>query len=464
MSAPAFVFAVCGARPHFDRLAIAIAHHARHSRREILVVTDPARNRGVVPPLPADQIVAAATDPGLTDAEAAIELKTGLATLLPAGRLYAYLDSDVLAIGDEVDTIFDAFVPPVTFAPDLPMRGASLRTFSSHAIDCECAGERQRLTRFFDRLDDLTALHRQHNDLAPLSDPALYSRAAFTGERRGGKWWRGEARGASGDGGIRFEQRFEDGAPVGIVYRFAGTAWRFEQLGGEGGIWHDGDGTMRWVTDAGCCDGGYWQDEAGDSFRRKPSPAGDERLWFRAGAPRRRWQADPGSDAGGAWVDAHGRELGACDHLVDALERLFAITIADRQWVPWNGGVFLFTADAAGFFADWQTRCRTIFRTPGMRVRDQGALVASAWASALENHPRLPQRFNRIVDRRSPWGRDARLAVMQDHGAQLVHLIGGGIDDLSWPFAADLARARAGDRPGDRPGDPPSGPPGAQKT
>ncbi|MEZ5312222.1 MAG: hypothetical protein R2862_00535 [Thermoanaerobaculia bacterium] len=148
MSDGAYLFAVCGARNHLERAVRAARRLRRFTERRIVIATDPRRNETTIDwddrleieieEIPID------SDPA-TAAEAAILLKGSVAELLPSGGPHVYLDSDVVAIAPGVDRIFDAFAPPVTFASDLPIPEANLRTFSSHAVDCACARERRRL-------------------------------------------------------------------------------------------------------------------------------------------------------------------------------------------------------------------------------------------------------------------------------------------------------------------------------
>ena len=127
--------------------------------------------------------------------------------------------------------------------------------------------------------------------------------------------------------------------------------------------------------------------------------------------------------ARGRWLDAEGHDLGACDHLVELLARELGVEIGRRDWVPWNGGLFLFSAAARPFLHAWWEDCERLWRAPGAVERDQGALVATAWRSGLADHPRLPQRFNWIVPPRHPpprpWPKDLRF----------VHWIGGGPEE-----------------------------------
>lgn len=438
MKLGAAVLAVCGDAAHLARARRAVACLRRQGALRVVVVTDPARNRGA---LPDAEIVAVAIDPRWSDAQASILLKTSVAEHLDEGDVHLYLDSDVFAIAPGLDDALRHWCPPVVFASDLPFPAASLRTFGPFALRCACRRERERMTRFFARLDALAELHRAHQDLRPLADAALYERPRFAGERRRGKWWNGRAEGGRGDASIRFAQDFVDGEPVRIEYRFAGSRFRLVRDAAGGSCFEDDEGPpLAWVDDPVALDGGYWRDGDGDFLRRRAVDGGEERVWCAGGVPRKRWLARE-SGEGGVWADLDGGFPDRCDHLAEALERIFGVTIQPRDWVPWNGGVFLFGPGSRPFLADWRERCLRLFAEPDFLVRDQGALVAAVFAAGLAGQPRLPAAFNRIVDRRSPEGAGARLEDLRAEGARLLHLIGGAALDPEWRLAREIVES-----------------------
>lgn len=428
-----FVLVACGGEDHLRRLERALDFLHAFSELPTTVVTDPRRNARNV--TGRARRVEAATPAEWSDAAAAIWLKLSLPDLLPGASPRCYLDTDVLALSPEIAAIFDEFVPPATFASDLPHPGANLRFFSHHAICCPCREESDRLERFFARLDELTALHEIHAEFRALADPDYYRGATFSGERRRGRWWDGTARAFHPDGSQRFEQEFAAGEPVAIRYAFADSAWTLEKSRDEpAGVWRDGRGTaFRWREEAACS---FWEDDRGDSFRRQPDGEG---WWFRAREPRRRWLELPGHDYGGAWLDDRGEALGECDHLAEAIEAVFGIPIPDRSWVPWNGGVFLFSDASRELFAEWRRLVAAMHDDPRFVVRDQGALVAAVHRLGLTAHPRLPRRFNRIVDRRARETPTLGNLVDEEQVA-LLHLINGGIEGAPGDLAGDLVR------------------------
>src|SRR5580700_494201 len=101
MKKDAFVFVVCGER-HAARLNLALKFLKKFSRRDIIVV----KNRASLK-LDCDQVITPKVPAGLDNHQASIFLKTSLHRILAGEqRRFCYLDSDVIAVRDQVDTIF----------------------------------------------------------------------------------------------------------------------------------------------------------------------------------------------------------------------------------------------------------------------------------------------------------------------------------------------------------------------
>ena len=131
-----FVFVACGAAAHLETLAVALRHLRKFSANPIVVVTDARRN---ALPVAHDLVIDCPTPAALSDAQAAIYLKTSLHRLLEPRHHYCYLDCDVLATRPDVDQIFMYRLGPVTFATD----HCRMRYFSPWAVDCGCLSERR---------------------------------------------------------------------------------------------------------------------------------------------------------------------------------------------------------------------------------------------------------------------------------------------------------------------------------
>jgi hypothetical protein len=128
-----FVYALCGeAHGHFVNTSLRFLKH--FSRQEILVVA--SRCAG---PINHDQVIRLHVPEEFDNHQASIILKTSLHRLLhkPTQRC-CYLDTDIVAVDPQVDSIFDLKRGPVSFATD----HVKMRRFSRWAVRCSCvAGE-----------------------------------------------------------------------------------------------------------------------------------------------------------------------------------------------------------------------------------------------------------------------------------------------------------------------------------
>jgi hypothetical protein len=124
-----FVFAIVG-EPHVRAVNIALTYLKRFSRSNIVVVMSRSGLR------PAhDQVIDVELPDQLDDRAASIFLKTSLLEVLgPVRSPLCYLDSDVIAVNDDVDSIFKHKHGPVTFASD----NVSIDMFTRYAINCGC--------------------------------------------------------------------------------------------------------------------------------------------------------------------------------------------------------------------------------------------------------------------------------------------------------------------------------------
>lgn len=125
----AYVFAVVG--DQFAReVRVALRFLKRLTRAEMLVL----RARSTVD-IAHDQVTQMTVPPELDDRRASIYLKTGLQRWVAGlARCYCYLDSDVIAVREDVDDIFAQRRGVVNFASD----HKSIDRFSRWAVECGC--------------------------------------------------------------------------------------------------------------------------------------------------------------------------------------------------------------------------------------------------------------------------------------------------------------------------------------
>lgn len=127
------MFAVVGER-HVAALSTPLKFLKHFSRAEIVVLQARSSERA-----PHDQIIDVALPDELDDHQSSVLLKTKLLEYIGGlGQPICYLDSDVIAVQHDVDTVFDQLDAPIRFARD----HVDLDTFSRWAVRCGCRESR----------------------------------------------------------------------------------------------------------------------------------------------------------------------------------------------------------------------------------------------------------------------------------------------------------------------------------
>jgi hypothetical protein len=124
-----FVFVAVG-DAHVRVANIALRYLKHFTRSEIVVI----KSRSAAE-MNHDQVIDAQLPHHLDNHQGSIFLKTNMLNVLGAVRAsFCYLDNDVIAVNDAVDSIFDHTYGPVTFARD----HVSIDVFSRYAVNCLC--------------------------------------------------------------------------------------------------------------------------------------------------------------------------------------------------------------------------------------------------------------------------------------------------------------------------------------
>jgi hypothetical protein len=125
----AFIFAVVGDE-HVAAVTTAIAFLKKFTHAEIMVLQGRSTLR-----VAHDQILLVDLPKDLDDRQASIFLKTSPGVHLKGlAKCFCYLDSDVIAVRDDVDSIFERRAGPVNFALD----HVDIDRFSRWAVNCGC--------------------------------------------------------------------------------------------------------------------------------------------------------------------------------------------------------------------------------------------------------------------------------------------------------------------------------------
>lgn len=126
-----FVYAICGDR-HVERVNLSMRFLKKYSKSDIIVVASRTSSR-----IEHDQVIRVPSEKRLNDHQMGLMLKTNVHRLIGnRSILGCYLDTDVLAVGKDVDSIFEIGKRPFAFAPD----HTDLRSFSPWGVTCGCKG------------------------------------------------------------------------------------------------------------------------------------------------------------------------------------------------------------------------------------------------------------------------------------------------------------------------------------
>ena len=130
-----FIYAVCGDDEYIDSLNISLKTFAKRSKANILVVSDLSRNKKKIE---YDKVINIEVDKRLYNHKASLFLKTSLHRYVDIEKgTLCYIDSDILAISNEIDSFFDDDFQTIAFCTD----NVRLDYFSPYAVKCNCVEE-----------------------------------------------------------------------------------------------------------------------------------------------------------------------------------------------------------------------------------------------------------------------------------------------------------------------------------
>lgn len=340
-----FVFAVCGKSEHIDTLHFSLEKLKKFSKSKIIVVTDSSRNEK---PILVDSLIDVKTPLEFDNHQASIYLKTGLYKFLPTGKLYCYLDSDVVAVNSECDTIFSEFIAPIRFAPD----HCKLPLFSPSAVNCGCQIEAEYYSSLLNKKLDLEDPYRERKE-----EDIIAKRKELEDI-----YW-------------KIKSNYFLFIKVALKYLLSFKEFKLTPnliYNKKSKIWRDKNElpfmqtpNMRKITR-----------ELGLKWSIiKPIP--------RLKDGRSIWRME-------------------CVHLLQFINEKFNIKVRIKNWQHWNGGVFLFNDESHSFLSTWHEMTLAVFKDSKWKTRDQGTLIATVWKFGLENHPTLDKKWNLLADYNNP--------------------------------------------------------------
>lgn len=423
-----FVFVVCGGKEHINTLNFSLKALRRFSNIPILIVTDLRRNEALIQHTQG-QIIDVQTPTEFDNHQASIFLKTGLHRFLPMDDAnYCYLDSDVIALSNQVNQVFDHFVEPITFCSD----HCRVDEFSSSAVKCGCDEKPSALQ---DALLKYEHLYMKNEEkIAQLLREWRKSKIAIELDSALSHWYNANLTAESREQRERLLELTKPGTPPTTLlmnylfkvlpnYRrslfekvwktrsgqvLIDESLRFHQymkskgfvLNRKTNIWQTGNGHP--VNRPFDSFDKFFKGH-GYYYKRKSD------RWYTLSdelfAVNRTLEVEKETgyryiEENQVWVDKEGNTVfnNRCNHLHKAIGNQFGIRVRNRNWQHWNGGVFLFNQDSLGFMDTWHQLTLDTFSIPYWKTRDQGTLIATAWKHNLENHPLIPIEYNFIAD------------------------------------------------------------------
>lgn len=334
----AFVFVVCGGQEHLDTLKLSYRVLSEKASSPIFIVTDNRRNDY---PLIENSVLDVETPKNFTNHQASIWLKTNLHNILPKGNTYAYLDTDILAIGKNPDNIFNQFIAPIRFADDHCL----LPQFSAYATNCPC-------------LDQLEHARNMVKEVLSQADPLSLSEDLTIIQER------------KKLNNIVDEQKNKK---IKFYIRYL-LSWPIFRLNEE---FHLNKKTKTWHNKNGI---------------EVMHHIGMRQLAKRTGL---RWNIFQNQIC---LKDGRNIYVNSCDHLRRAIRDKWGINVSQKEWQHWNGGVFIFTDESHEFMTNWHKLTMEIFEDPSWKTRDQGTLIATVWKLGLQDHSTLDNKWNLILD------------------------------------------------------------------
>ena len=336
-----FVFVVCGAKEHITTLHFSLAYLMKYSNFPIYVVTDEERNEIAIKH---NSIINIATPKNYNHHQASIYLKTGLHKFLPKGNNYCYLDTDVVALSNQCDAIFNEFIAPITFAPD----HCKIKKFSAYAVHCGCSKDWQMDREIF------ASAQQKFDKNSLISDVKLVEQSRKLDYIFN-----------------ELKDSYLKKIKTGIRYFFSYPIFKL-----------NAEFFYNRKTKA-------WFNQNKDIIKYDfPIKAIEKETGFKYNWWNHKWFNTRGISL---WEDE-------CEHLIDEIKNTFDINVKNKNWQHWNGGVFLFNDTSTDFMETWHTKTNHIFSLPNWKTRDQGTLIATVWEMGLQNQRVLSKNWNFIAD------------------------------------------------------------------
>ncbi len=342
-----FVYIVCGKKSFIEELNFSLAFLKHFSRYPIIVLTDNTRNEININH---DNIINVKTPSHLPDHQAHLYLETRALHYLKASKndIFCYLDSDVIAINDKINHIFDEYTSPVNFAKD----HCTIDYFSPNVMNCSC------LSEFFQRTRQYHAMQSNFPSLS-------------TSEKAAREWKTLLAR--FHDLKSRPHKHFLTIIKY-LYFKHISNSSTFELnnllFNKKNKCWYNRAGELI----------GYDMNYHNKKICKRYNVKYKHGQWFN----KENKTIQP--------------ETANCHHLREYLNNQYNIAIP-KNFHHWNGGVFLFSQQAKDFMDFWhKITFREIEKGMIKSYDDQASLIVTAYHFGIEDKIHLPGKYNFIAD------------------------------------------------------------------
>ncbi len=346
----AFVYVVCGDNDYIEILNVSLQYLKKFSKSEIIVITDSSRNNIAINN---DVIIDIKTDEKFNHHQASIYLKTSIHRYLNLNEyLYCYIDTDVLAISEDIDLIFKEKFDVIGFCAD----NISIDYFSPYAINCNCIDIYRKQKKQLEQIiHDYWAIHKQ---------------------------WKKETNTPEGK---KLEQRLSDIKKYKLKNILSLLSFTLQNANPFSAKIEIGKYTQNKKNRA-------WYNSKGEKILYpidKYETYISRQTGYTYQTEENYWSfSDSKFDV----------TKPRCTHLHEAITNSFSIEINPENWQHPNGGVFLFNKSSVDFLEHWHHITLEVFDKPNWKTRDQGTLATTFWKFNLQQNKLLPEKYNYIID------------------------------------------------------------------
>jgi len=342
-----FVYVVCGAKEYIEQLNFSLRYLRHFSKYPIIVVTDKSRNEAAIVH---ETVVDVKTPEHLNNHQAHLFIETKLTHFidLKENDICCYLDSDIIALNENINEVFEHYKPPVTFAKD----HCTIDFFSPKIMHCDCFENFKKKEELFHRV--INMLPKVNTSDENSINVALLEKSF----------------------------RVLKAKPLTNLHKIIQYVFR---------RYFSKKSSFTFFNFIFKHSDYCWYNFKGEIIAYDFKHYNQE-IFKKTGVYYN------GKDWVNTKKDLIKPQLPHCNHLREHLNQTYNISIP-QNFRHWNGGVFLFGLKSKEFMDYWHQV--TMAESAKGKIKyydDQGTLIVTSFKYGTEKNPSLPVRFNFIAD------------------------------------------------------------------